>query len=110
MRRGVPQPLAASYARKIQPHHADGRFERQECSLSPMVFRWVLYDVLSPLRVSRGSWGMCVAVGLCRLLYEAPADGMLLTARNPEEIHIMTSELQEAATKGRTVLRWKNTW
>lgn len=62
MRRGVPQPLAASYIREIgatslQFRHSSWQTKpitptlglRQGCSLSPMVFRRVLEDVMAPL-------------------------------------------------------------
>lgn len=49
-----------------------------------MVFRWVLENILAPLRENRKLIGMGVAVGSGRLLYVAWADDTWLIAHGPE--------------------------
>lgn len=74
---------------------------RQGRILSPVVFRWVLDDVLSTLRVRWESRDMGVAVGPGPLLYRAWADPTLLAAHHTQSGRNLCTDLRsnEAAKK-----------
>lgn len=123
-RRGVPEVLVTSYFREILGttlclQHGSCSTEpmqpvvglRQGCSLSPIVFRWVLSDIMETLQRRWRDRGCGLSVAECRLLYVAWADHTWLVVKSPAESHAMIQELRaEARSVGLELRLSKCTW
>lgn len=118
--RGVLLPLAAAYVREARRahtvlSHAEWKTEpiragvglRQGCAASPMIFRWVLQDLLEPLHKSWTERGLGILVDDDALTHLAWADDTWIFGSCPCDADQMLPELEtEAARSTGLLIRW----